>query len=214
MYKTSNYWSRDTFKLDFSEKGLGLVSPPHSVYDFWRKIFSMLYSIIWPHFIVWLPLLLKILGNMCITIVSYPDSDVIKFEINLIFLIKPFFYMTKKSRQKFKYLVNKKNFWGEIRSIFYIFQLAKIVSDLRMHLLNNLLSLKLHNKYLFVVYNLTQQTMKFFQNLLCSLTPWVLLSQSQLVRNHFLVSLPKKEQDYMEQPFGHFRWSLQRQSPE
>ena len=32
------------------------------------------------------------------------------FEINLIFLIKPLSYMTKKSRQKFKYLENEKMF--------------------------------------------------------------------------------------------------------
>ena len=37
----------------FSEKGLGLVSPPHFVYDFSRKIFLMLHSINWPNFIVW-----------------------------------------------------------------------------------------------------------------------------------------------------------------
>ena len=32
------------------------------------------------------------------------------FEINLFFLIKPFFDMTKNSRQKFKYLENEKKF--------------------------------------------------------------------------------------------------------
>ena len=31
-------------------------------------------------------------------------------EINLLFLIKPVFYLTKKSRQKFKYLKNEKSF--------------------------------------------------------------------------------------------------------
>ena len=36
----------------------------------------------------------------------------------MIFLIKPFCYMTKKSRQKFKYLENKKSFWGEIKKNF------------------------------------------------------------------------------------------------
>ena len=30
--------------FNVSEKGLGLVSPPHSLYDFSRKIFLMLYS--------------------------------------------------------------------------------------------------------------------------------------------------------------------------
>ena len=50
-------------------------------------------------------------------------------------LIKPFWYMAKKSRQKLKYLENGKNFWGEIKSIFIIlkdFQLPKIVTDLRV----------------------------------------------------------------------------------
>ena len=32
------------------------------------------------------------------------------FEMNLIFLLKPFSYMTKNSRQKFKNLENKKSF--------------------------------------------------------------------------------------------------------
>ena len=57
-----------------------------------------------------LPLLLEILVNMCIVIVSKQVFDVIHFEINLIFPIKPFSSMTENSRQKFKYLVNVKSF--------------------------------------------------------------------------------------------------------
>ena len=53
----------------FLDKGLGIVSPAYFVYDFSTKMFLMLYSINWPNFIVWLPLLLEILGNMCIAIV-------------------------------------------------------------------------------------------------------------------------------------------------
>ena len=59
---------------------------------------------------------------MCIAIVCKPGFDVIDFEINLIFLIKPFSYITIKSRQKFKYLENEKNFYGEIKSIFNLFK--------------------------------------------------------------------------------------------
>ena len=81
----------------------------------------MLHSINWLNFTVWLPLLLEIFGNMCITIVSEPVWDVIEFEINLIFLIKPFRYITKKSRQKLKYLDNEKSFWGDVKSIFHHF---------------------------------------------------------------------------------------------
>ena len=47
---------------------------------------------------------------MIIVIVSYPGCDGIDFKINLVFLIKQFFYMTKKSRQRFQYLENEKNF--------------------------------------------------------------------------------------------------------
>ena len=39
-----------------------------------------------------------------------PDCDVINFVINLNPLIKPFFYITKKSRQNRKYLKNEKIF--------------------------------------------------------------------------------------------------------
>ena len=70
----------------------------------------MLYSINWPNFIVWLPLLFEILGNMCIAIVCFLGCDVITFEINIIFLINPVFYLTKKSRLKFKYLYDEKPF--------------------------------------------------------------------------------------------------------
>ena len=34
------------------------------------------------------------------------------------FLIKSFWYMTKKSREKPKYLENGKSFWGKIKRIF------------------------------------------------------------------------------------------------
>ena len=110
LYKTLDYWSRDCLILIFLEKSLGKVSPPHFMYDFLRKMFFMLHSVNWPTFIAWLFLLLEILGNMCIAIVCFPDCDVINFEINLIFLIRLFFSLTKKSRQKFKYLENEKSF--------------------------------------------------------------------------------------------------------
>ena len=58
----------------------------------------LLYSVNRPNFIDSLSLLLEILGNICIVTVCYPGLNVINFETNFIFLIKPFFYMTKKSR--------------------------------------------------------------------------------------------------------------------
>ena len=64
---------------------------------------------------------LDILGYMCIAIISCPVCDVINFEINHNFLVKPFFYITKKSGQKCNYLKNEKNFKHEIKSIFDYF---------------------------------------------------------------------------------------------
>ena len=58
---------------------------------------------------------------MCIAIVCVPGCDVRNFEINLIFLIKPFLYMTKKSTQKFEYLENEKSYQGEIKGSFHHF---------------------------------------------------------------------------------------------
>ena len=77
--------------FDFLEKGLGIVSPPHFVYDVSRKIFLMLYSINSPDFIVWLSLPLEILGNMCIGIVCFPGCNIINFKVISVFLIKSFF---------------------------------------------------------------------------------------------------------------------------
>ena len=64
-------WFSDMLKFDVLKKGLGVVSPPHVVYDFSRKMFPMLYSINWPKVIVWLLLIREISGNMCTEIVYF-----------------------------------------------------------------------------------------------------------------------------------------------
>ena len=56
---------------------------------------------------------------MCVLHLFIRSFYVINFEINHISLIKPFFYMIKKSRQKFKYLEKKKSFEGELKSVFH-----------------------------------------------------------------------------------------------
>ena len=80
--------------FNFPEKGLGLVSPPHAVYDISKKCFSC-YVLLTGQIslsdflyfsIHWALCVLQLLINMTVT----------KFEINLIFLVKPFCYMTKK----------------------------------------------------------------------------------------------------------------------
>ena len=55
-------------------------------------------------------LLRELLGNKCIVIVSQPDCDAVIYLTDLIFLTSHVFYMTKKSRHKFKYVENEKRF--------------------------------------------------------------------------------------------------------
>ena len=45
LYKILAYWSRDFLNFGFLKKDLGMVSPPHFVYDFSRKMVFMLCSI-------------------------------------------------------------------------------------------------------------------------------------------------------------------------
>ena len=55
--------------FDFLKKSLEIVSPPHFVYNFSRKMFLKLYFSNLAVFIAWLSLLLDLLVNMCIAIV-------------------------------------------------------------------------------------------------------------------------------------------------
>ena len=109
-------------QFEFFRKGSGTsFSTTFCVY-FSRKMFLMLHSINWPNFIVWLSLLpSRDIGQYVYYNCLLSRMWRLKFEINLIFLIKPFWYMTEKSRQKFKYNENEKSFWGEIKSIFHNF---------------------------------------------------------------------------------------------
>ena len=92
------------------KRGLELVSLPHFLHDFWRKIFLMLYFINWPSFIAWFLLLLEMWGNICIVSICCPVYHVTNFEINRSFDIKPFFYITKKSGQNENISRTKKAF--------------------------------------------------------------------------------------------------------
>ena len=62
-------------------------------------------------------------------IVCFLGCGVTNFEINLIFLLKQLFRMTKTLRQKNKYFENKKSFQGEIKSIFIIFKGLSIAKN-------------------------------------------------------------------------------------
>ena len=66
LYKISYCWCRDMLNFDFLDKDVGLVSPTHFGYGRSIIIFLTLFSITWQNFIVWLPILLPILGNMCL----------------------------------------------------------------------------------------------------------------------------------------------------
>ena len=91
-------------------KGQELFSLPHCLNDFWRKICLMLYSLNWLNFIIWLPLLLEILGKMCVVIICLPVRWRHKF-LNWTWLsYQGVFLHDQKARQKLKYLKNNKSF--------------------------------------------------------------------------------------------------------
>ena len=92
---------------------------PHFLHDFWRKIFILLYSIIWPNIIFCLPLPPEILGIINIRIVYWPDCDIICFEINFIFPTKPFFSIQTKSQDKNLHILRtKRSFKMKQKSLF------------------------------------------------------------------------------------------------
>ena len=128
LYETWDCWSRDMLNFKFLKESLWLVSSPHFVHDFSGKISLMLNYINFSTFIILLPLLLEISSNMCITIVCYPNCDVIDFEICLTLFIKPFFHITKNSAQKFKYVKNKKGFQTETKNIFNCFNSLYVIT--------------------------------------------------------------------------------------
>ena len=56
-------WSLAFTSIKTLNKVWNLVSLPHFLHDFWRKIFFTQNFIYWPNFIVWLSSLLEILGK-------------------------------------------------------------------------------------------------------------------------------------------------------
>ena len=83
-----------------NKRGLDLVFLPHFLHNFRIKVFLSLYYFNWPLFTVWLSLLREILGNMCIAIVCWPACEVMNFEVNGIFLVKPLFLHDQKTMTK------------------------------------------------------------------------------------------------------------------
>ena len=116
------YWTL-AFTLHKTDRCLELVSLPHVLHDFRRKIFLTLYFSNRPDQIYSPDCLAspEIMGNMCIVIICCPVYDVANFEINRNLPIESHFYITKKSGQNCKYLKNKKSFWNDVKSIFYYF---------------------------------------------------------------------------------------------
>ena len=99
-------------------------------------MFLIIVIIIWPNFIVWLPVRLKILGNMCITFICLPGCDVINFKIGYILLIKQFSMQkirqknqNKKSRQKLNILRTKRAFEVKWKAFFIIFKELSVTKN-------------------------------------------------------------------------------------
>ena len=89
----------------------------------------MLYFINWPKFIVWLPFLLEMLGNMCALIICCPFCDVIDFEINHSPLIKTFSCITKISEKNVNISRTKRAFNMKLKVFFVLFKGFSIVRN-------------------------------------------------------------------------------------
>ena len=83
LYKTLDYWSRDMLNFDFWERGLGIVFPPHFVYDFLIKIFLKLYSVNRPISLAGCLYFLKFWAICVLQLFCFPGCDVINFERNI-----------------------------------------------------------------------------------------------------------------------------------
>ena len=129
-----DYWSRDLLNFDFFlKKSLGIVFPPHFVYNFFRKLFLMLYSINSQNFIVWFSLLLEIFFSMCIAIVCL---QVATWELTSSFQWSRF-STWRKSQEKIVNILRTKRAFNVKTGIFHHFLRAfscQNVSDLRVHL--------------------------------------------------------------------------------
>ena len=143
-------WSGDMLNFDFLEKRLGIVSALYIVHDFSRKIFLMLYSInplttnvpyhietsqliYIANFIAWLLLLVEILMNICIATVCEPGCDVIIFEVDFIFLIKPIFYIPKSLEKNLNILRTKRAFKVKQKAFFTIFKGPSVAKNFFRH---------------------------------------------------------------------------------
>ena len=70
--------------VQFWTKGLGIVFPPHLVYNFSRRMVLTLFSINWSNFIFWLPYFLRYWAIYVLRLFVF------HFGFNLVFLINPF----------------------------------------------------------------------------------------------------------------------------
>ena len=102
-------------------------------WDTIRKMFVMLHCINWTSFIFWLPLLLKILGNMCIIIFCSPGCDAIKFEISLIYQVVLLHDQKLKTKIWVSWEQKELLRWNEkcFSSFLKVFQLLKVIPDLK-----------------------------------------------------------------------------------
>ena len=118
LYKTLDYWPRDMPNFIFFRKGSGISFSTTFCAWFFKKNLSPVAFLWLTKFHCLIACTSRDTGKYVYYNCLLTKLDVIIFEINLIFLIKPFWYKTKKSRQKLKYLENGKSFWAKIKSIF------------------------------------------------------------------------------------------------
>ena len=102
-----------------AKRGLELFSLSHFLHDFWRKT-SLIYISLTDQ--ISLPNCLYFLWYVHCNYYCLPFYELMNFEINVNFLIKPFSYMTKMWGQKLKYWKKKIAFQMKWKTFFIIFK--------------------------------------------------------------------------------------------
>ena len=121
LYKTSDCWSRDTLNFDFLRKVSGnSFTTRFCVWLFKKNVFCVIiYYLSKFH---WLIVFISWdIGHSLYCSCLFSKLWRHKSWDQPYLPNQFFFYMTKNSRQKLKYLRNEKSFYGEIKSIFHPF---------------------------------------------------------------------------------------------
>ena len=122
--------------FDFSEKGLGLVPPPHLFQGYSRKMFLVLHSFNWPISLSDCLYFLRYWSKCVLQLFVYRIVKLYNLKLTLSFSWSCFDIWPKSQEKNVNILRMERAFEVKLKAFFTIFKglsVDKNVSDLRMH---------------------------------------------------------------------------------